>query len=95
MMTKMMMMMMMMLICSVLFIPVVLVRADYPAIQPTEGFEVDLEPFVIDMKYTVEDDKLLQLQLEDVIRTEMHDVLPNLMGIIFQTYVPQIGRAHV
>ena len=59
-------------------------RADYPAIDSLEGFEVDMEPMWIDF-VSVETDPT-PLDVEGFFRTEMQTVLPNVIGVILQRF---------
>lgn len=62
--------------------------AYFPLIVEDEGFDVDLEPFSVQLTYTTATTNRTALQeaLEDAIRMEMRAALPNLLGVLFQTY---------
>lgn len=63
--------------------------AEYPAIDELEGFEVDMEPFWVD--FDREDTNPAPLDIQGYFRTEMMSLLPNVMGVILQSYENTVG----
>lgn len=79
------------LVCTAMAFMPTFVTAEFPVIVAGEGFEIDLEPFQVeilsDMLAANNGNVTGTIQeLEDALEHDMRESFPNLMGVIFHTY---------